>query len=82
MAMLPSFIHYSYGVYSHPLCGPLLDHAMTAVGYGYDSETGLDYILVKNSFGESWGEAGYIRFADVPGIGMCGLNLDASYPIV
>lgn len=44
-------------------CGADLNHAVQLVGYGTDKETGLDYFLVRNSWGEAWGEEGYIRLA-------------------
>jgi C1A family cysteine protease len=75
-----AFQHYSSGVFSSD-CGTAQTHAVTVIGYG-TTEDGIDYWLLKNSWGETWGENGYmkiLRNVDAPE-GMCGLAMKASYP--
>ncbi|XVE86384.1 hypothetical protein DITRI_Ditri18aG0030700 [Diplodiscus trichospermus] len=71
---------YSEGIFTG-FCGNQLNHGVTIVGYGEDD--GIKYWLVKNSWGTSWGESGYVKmlrdFSDKEGI--CGIAMDASYPV-
>lgn len=64
------FRNYKSGIISKG-CGQAVDHSVTAVGYG--TSGGKDYFLVKNSWGTSWGEKGYVRIAS----DQCGINLYA-----
>jgi len=66
---------YSGGIMSKELCNPKkLDHGVLAVGYD-NSEMSWK---VKNSWGESWGEKGYVRLAK--GSDTCGIAQQPSYP--
>lgn len=65
-------------------CGTNLDHGVLVVGYGNDTSAG-PYWKVKNSWGATWGEQGYIRLgrgAKFAPHGECGILMDPSYPIV
>ena len=76
-----SFMMYSSGVYDDANCDPnVLNHAITVVGYG--TEDGGDYWIVKNSWGTSWGDAGYIRVAISSGAGICGIQSAAVWPVL
>eukprot|EP00286_Rhodomonas_abbreviata_P009199 CAMPEP_0181322596 /NCGR_PEP_ID=MMETSP1101-20121128/19313_1 /TAXON_ID=46948 /ORGANISM="Rhodomonas abbreviata, Strain Caron Lab Isolate" /LENGTH=337 /DNA_ID=CAMNT_0023430521 /DNA_START=29 /DNA_END=1042 /DNA_ORIENTATION=- len=71
-----AFQHYSGGVLTGR-CGQNLDHGVLAVGFG--TEDGVDYWKVKNSWGPSWGEDGYIKI-EKSSADLCGVLDAASYP--
>merc|ERR1711862_151099 len=72
-----AFSQYRGGVLTSG-CGQQLDHGVTVVGYGTDG--GNAYWLIKNSWGTSFGENGYIRVGRSGN--QCGVTNDASYPTV
>ena len=61
-------------------CGTSLDHGVLIVGYQTTSAT--PYWIVKNSWGKDWGLAGYIQIEISNGQGVCGINMQPSYPVV
>uniref|UniRef100_A0A7S2YNG2 Peptidase C1A papain C-terminal domain-containing protein n=1 Tax=Entomoneis paludosa TaxID=265537 RepID=A0A7S2YNG2_9STRA len=80
-----AFQFYKTGVITDNSCGRNgnIDHGVLAVGYGSDLETGSPYFLVKNSWGGSWGEDGYVKLGrgGTSEFGICAILKMASFPV-
>lgn len=77
------FQSYSGGILTSSSCGTNLDHGVLTVGYG--EENGQKYWLVKNSWGTTWGDNGYVKIArseSKTDAGICGIAMDPSFPSV
>ncbi|XP_057503110.1 actinidain-like [Actinidia eriantha] len=73
------FKAYKSGIFTGP-CGAKIDHAVTIVGYG--TEGGMDYWIVRNSWGSNWGENGYVRMQrNVGNAGTCFIATSPNYPV-
>jgi cathepsin L len=73
------FQFYSSGILNSKACGTNLDHGVVAVGYGVDASN-KPYYIVRNSWGTSWGQKGYVNIAIVDGAGICGIQMEPVYP--
>jgi cathepsin L len=75
-----SFNAYKSGIYNEKSCATTNgDHVVTAIGYG--TSAGTDYWLVKNSWGTTWGEKGFIRMSRNAN-NQCGIASAACLPFV
>jgi len=81
-----SFQFYKSGVLTDDKCGKNgnIDHGVLAVGYGTDLDTQEPYFLVKNSWGKTWGDHGYVKIGrdSENEFGICAILKMASFPEV
>ena len=83
---------YESGIVRREECPPAdknplkaINHAAVLTGWGHDEETGTYYWILRNTYGDHWGEKGYARLAfgkDEDGFGACALYTEGNYPIV
>jgi len=69
-----AFQSYHSGILSQ--CDNQVDHCVQAVGF--DTTNSVPYWIVRNSWGTSWGERGYIRVE--MGKDLCRISDDVTYP--
>lgn len=67
--------NYNSGIFDPLMCsGILRNHAVTICGYS------TNYWIIKNSWGQSWGEGGYFRMKR--GKNLCGINGMCSFGVM
>ena len=63
-----------------------INHAAVLTGWGKDASTGQYYWILRNTYGDRWGEGGYARLAfgrdPETGFGACALYTEGNYPLV
>ena len=60
MESTPGFEAYTGGIYSEAVSSPTINHIVSLIGWGTDSN-GNNYWIGRNSWGTAWGEEGWFR---------------------
>ena len=68
---------YNSGVINK-YCNTNVRHSILLVGYSQTASPA--YYIAKNSWGQDWGESGYVRIGVYGGVGICGIQQLSSYP--
>ncbi|CDW85086.1 cysteine protease 1 [Stylonychia lemnae] len=79
------FAYYSSGIFQNTSkykCCTNINHALNIVGFGKQGT--VAYWILKNSWGKSWGENGYMRIQMIENVKLqtCGIGYDLTYPII
>lgn len=72
------FTQYSHGIYDGSGCNEERQHSMVIVGTGIEND--IEYYILRNSYGPTWGEKGYFRLAK-EAAGKCFMDEGISYYI-
>jgi C1A family cysteine protease len=72
---------YRGGIYTAPCTNQGVNHAVVVVGYGIDCTTKVEYWIIRNSWGSTWGIFGHIFYKDdVANMNSCHITQYAYQP--
>jgi cathepsin X len=54
-------VEYAGGVFTDQSYSQQTNHVISIVGWGMDEDSGKQYWIIRNSWGQYWGEMGYVR---------------------
>jgi len=72
-------VEYTGGVLNVPNKLKMINHIISVVGWGYDTELNKQYWIIRNSWGSYWGELGFMRL--VLGENQLGIEKTCAYAI-
>ncbi|CDW86181.1 cysteine protease [Stylonychia lemnae] len=76
------FRFYSSGVITSYDCSQNIDHSVLLIGWG-KTNYNLEYWIIKNQWGTSWGENGYVKvMINNDGLSPCQVGFDLTIPVV
>jgi len=70
-------LNYNGGIFDDDTASSQIDHIISVTGWGLNKKTNKQYWIVRNSWGEYWGELGYIRIT----MGQLGIEDDCAWAI-
>ncbi len=68
-------LEYTGGIFDSPSESSEINHVISIIGWGFEDSTNTNYWIVRNSWGEYWGEMGYVRVK----MGQLGLEDDCAW---
>lgn len=62
ISVTPNFSNYTAGsIYSEKMDNPVINHEVSIVGWGLDTESKTEYWIGRNSWGTYWGDYGFFK---------------------
>eukprot|EP01133_Synstelium_polycarpum_P012966 gene12966-15237_t len=77
ISVTSQFLAYTSGVFTDPTGAGEIDHEISVAGWG--TENGVDYWIVRNSWGSYWGELGWVKMQR--GINLLQIESDCDWAV-